>query len=50
MSHFLDRLTFFRKNVGTFSDKHGVVTNEDRTWEEGYRRRSTTRLCARRMA
>jgi nitrate reductase alpha subunit len=39
MSHFLDRLTFFRKNVGTFSDKHGVVTNEDRTWEEGYRRR-----------
>ena len=25
MSHFLDRLTFFRKNVDTFSDGHGVV-------------------------
>ncbi len=30
MSHFLDRLTFFRKNVDTFADSHGVVTNEDR--------------------
>ena len=39
MSHFLDRLTFLRKNVGTFSDKHGVVTNEDRSWEDGYRGR-----------
>src|SRR5437667_9232366 len=39
MSHFLDRLTFFRKTVGTFSGNHGVVTNEDRQWEESYRRR-----------
>ncbi len=39
MSHFLDRLTFFRKNVATFSGDHGVVTNEDRGWEEGYRQR-----------
>ncbi|HEX6603516.1 MAG TPA: molybdopterin-dependent oxidoreductase, partial [Sphingomicrobium sp.] len=39
MSHFLDRLTFLRKNVGTFSDGHGVVTNEDRSWEDGYRGR-----------
>jgi len=39
MSHFLDRLTFFRKNVGTFSNGHGVVTNEDRGWEDGYRGR-----------
>jgi nitrate reductase alpha subunit len=39
MSHFLDRLTFFRKKVGTFSCTHGVVTNEDRTWEESYRQR-----------
>ncbi len=39
MSHFLDRLTFFRRNVGNFSGKHGVVTNEDRQWEEAYRRR-----------
>ncbi|SDF76258.1 nitrate reductase alpha subunit [Limimonas halophila] len=39
MSHFLDRLTFFRKNVGQFSDGHGIVTNEDRSWEDGYRNR-----------
>ena len=39
MSHFLDRLTFLRKNVATFSDGHGVVTNEDRSWEDGYRGR-----------
>ena len=39
MSHFLDRLTFLRKNVGTFSNDHGVVTNEDRSWEDGYRGR-----------
>ena len=39
MSHFLDRLTFFRKNVDTFSNGHGVVTNEDRTWENAYRSR-----------
>ena len=28
MSHFLDRLTFFRKNIDTFSNGHGVTTNE----------------------
>jgi len=39
MSHFLDRLTFFRKHAGTFSGGHGQVTTEDRTWEEGYRKR-----------
>jgi nitrate reductase alpha subunit len=39
MSHFLDRLTFFRKTVDTFSDGHGIVTDEDRSWEDGYRRR-----------
>ena len=39
MSHFLDRLTFFRKTVDTFADKHGVVTDEDRRWEEAYRSR-----------
>ena len=39
MSHFLDRLMFFSKNQGNFSDEHGVVTNEDRTWENGYRQR-----------
>lgn len=39
MSHFIDRLTFFRKTVAHFSGDHGIVTNEDRKWEEGYRRR-----------
>ena len=39
MSHFLDRLTFFRKNVSTFANGHGVVTDEDRSWEEAYRAR-----------
>ncbi len=39
MSQFLDRLTFISKKVDTFSDGHGVLTNEDRAWEEGYRKR-----------
>ena len=39
MSHFLDRLTFFRKHVDTFSNGHGVATNEPRDWEDGYRKR-----------
>jgi len=28
MSHFLDRLNFFDKVKDTFSDDHGIVTNE----------------------
>ena len=39
MSHLLDRLSFFKKNTDTFSEGHGVVTNEDRSWEDGYRNR-----------
>jgi nitrate reductase alpha subunit len=39
MSHFLDRLTFFRRTVEPFSDGHGAVTDEDRAWEEAYRGR-----------
>ena len=39
MSHFLDRLTFFTKDQTSFSGDHGVVTHEDRTWEDGYRKR-----------
>lgn len=39
MSHFLDRLLFFRENLGTFSGTHGVVRREDRTWENAYRDR-----------
>ncbi|MCA0317221.1 MAG: nitrate reductase subunit alpha [Proteobacteria bacterium] len=39
MSHFLDRLTFFRRPAGTFADGHGITTTEDRSWEDSYRRR-----------
>ncbi|MHB9118597.1 MAG: nitrate reductase subunit alpha [Burkholderiales bacterium] len=39
MSHFLDRLKFFEKIQGTFSGSHGIVTNEDRGWEDAYRHR-----------
>ena len=39
MSQFIDRLLFFRKYVGQFADGHGVVTNENRAWEDNYRTR-----------
>jgi len=39
MSHFLDRLNFFKNTDQTFSGGHGKVTDEDRTWEDGYRKR-----------
>ena len=39
MSHFLDRLQFFRRNVESFSHGHGTVTNERRDWEDSYRQR-----------
>lgn len=39
MSHFLDKLRFFNVKKSSFSDDHGVTTNEDRSWEDGYRKR-----------
>ena len=39
MSHTLDRLTFFRRQTELFSGRHGVLNDEDRTWEEAYRNR-----------
>jgi len=39
MSHFLDRLMFFRKVQDRFSDGHGQTTLEDRSWERSYRQR-----------
>ncbi len=39
MSHFIDRLTFFRKVAEPFSNGHGITTTEDRGWEDGYRKR-----------
>jgi len=39
MSHFIDRLTFFAKAKEDFSNGHGQTTDEDRSWEDGYRKR-----------
>ena len=39
MSHLLDKLRFFNLKKEPFANGHGVVTNEDRTWEQGYRQR-----------
>ena len=39
MSHFVDRLTFFKQAKQPFSGGHGITTNEDRGWEDGYRKR-----------
>ncbi|WP_420590092.1 nitrate reductase subunit alpha [Bacterioplanoides sp.] len=39
MSQFLDRLQFFKRKQGDFANGHGTLTNEDRQWEDGYRRR-----------
>ncbi|WP_166841089.1 nitrate reductase subunit alpha [Rheinheimera pleomorphica] len=39
MSHLLDKLRFFKTRKAPFADGHGVTTNEDRTWEQGYRQR-----------
>ena len=39
MSQFLDRLRFFKAKKQDFASGHGVTTNEDRGWEDGYRRR-----------
>jgi len=39
MSHILNRLSYFKNRVSDFSDGHGVLTKEDRTWEDAYRKR-----------
>lgn len=39
MSHLLDRLNFLSEKKETFSGRHGVTTNESRTWEDAYRKR-----------
>ncbi len=39
MSFFLDRLTFFQRVEGEFSDGHGVTTGDSRRWEDAYRSR-----------
>jgi nitrate reductase / nitrite oxidoreductase, alpha subunit len=39
MSNFIDRLTYFSKVEGTFSEGHGITTSESRDWEKAYRGR-----------
>jgi len=39
MSHLLNRLTYFKNRVSEFSNGHGVVTKDDRGWEDSYRKR-----------
>ncbi|KKO49786.1 nitrate reductase [Arsukibacterium sp. MJ3] len=39
MSHLLDKLRFFKARKEPFADGHGVTTDEDRRWEQGYRER-----------
>ncbi|BFM10946.1 nitrate reductase subunit alpha [Simiduia litorea] len=39
MSQFLDKLRFFQAKKQAFSGDHGVTTEENRDWEDGYRRR-----------
>jgi nitrate reductase alpha subunit len=39
MSHFLDRLKFLAATTEKFSGGHGETRIEDRTWEDGYRKR-----------
>ena len=39
MSHTLDRLAFFTRKTELYSHGHGVTNDEDRSWEEAYRRR-----------
>ena len=39
MSHFVDRLTFFRAKRDKYSEGHGITTNESCTLEDAYRKR-----------
>jgi nitrate reductase alpha subunit len=39
MSKFLNKLHYFVEPSVGFAGDHGVVTHEDRRWEDGYRKR-----------
>jgi nitrate reductase alpha subunit len=39
MSNTLDRLAFFKRKTELFSERHGVMNDDDRSWEEAYRNR-----------
>jgi nitrate reductase alpha subunit len=42
MSHFLDRLGFFKRAAEPYSNGHGQVVDEPRGWEDAYRARWAT--------
>lgn len=39
MSYFLDKITFFKRKKESFSNGHGIKTDESRDWEDWYRKR-----------
>lgn len=39
MSYFIDRLNYFVQKQETFSNGHGITTDENRAWEKAYRDR-----------
>lgn len=39
MSHFVDRLKYFSTSRPQFSEGHGMTIQEDRKWEDAYRKR-----------
>lgn len=39
MKQFLNSLSFFKEEVATFSNNHGSLIKEDRSWEKAYRQR-----------
>lgn len=39
MSYFMDRITYFSQERESFSNGHGITTDENRGWEKGYRDR-----------
>ncbi len=39
MSQILKRLTYFKRERTSFSGEHGILTTDDRAWEDSYRQR-----------
>jgi len=39
VSHFIDRLKYLSRTRTHFAGDHGMVTTEDRSWEDAYRKR-----------
>ncbi|MFE8071846.1 hypothetical protein QQM79_12380 [Marinobacteraceae bacterium S3BR75-40.1] len=39
MSHFIDKLNYFRKKREPFSNGHGTTCEQSRDWKDSYRQR-----------